>query len=460
MSRYIHILLSFIILLTAGADALAKKGEPDTDDTFFPYMQDDKDMKIATPESSIKTKGIQIGGWITPVIIDQREGSNTLTSSVNILKLYLKTYLWKQSYFYIRGKDAFTRYLTQEGDTYGGLDQPDNHYDLDLAYISMMTPNRVFNLSLGRKFYLLGTGLLLNGRGDGGEVNFHSRYLGIQLLGLYTGLLKEEDNPYQLDSDELTEDGKRVFAGGKVDLYLFNQTLYFLGLVQMDKGDEDPATPINYNSQYYGVGIKGSLLEGLTYHGEFIYEMGESYLYNSNQKEDIKAFAGIFNLYYFFRAPVNPVLIVQYAYGSGDSDRLDHRTTDSNTSGEDNGFLSFGTYVGGYALRPPLSNLHVVRGGFSVSPFSGSGNNVLRRMAFIAKYSLYRKDKAEAPIGSGEAVENSSNVGQGIDASLRWRIFHDLSFFLNYAVFLPGDAYASTEDDNKSFMMAGLNISF
>ncbi len=460
MSRFCNRVLSLLfIILLISANAFAQKGEANNGDKYFPYLQDDEDMKLAAPAATFKSKGMQIGGWISPIVLDQRQGSDQLTASVNILKLYLKTGLWSDSYLHIRGKDVYSRYLASEG-KYGSIEQPENNYDLDLAYIGMMTSNRVARISLGRKYYQIGTGVVLNGRGDGGEVNLDTRYLSLQLLGLYTGLLKKDDNPYKLSSRDITDDAKRIFTGGTLSFHLANQTLYLFGLMQMDKGDEDPATPINYNSQYYGGGLKGVLLGGLSYQGEFIYETGESYLSGSKEKGDIKAYAGIFNLYYFFNATVSPVLIVQYAYGSGDSDRQDARSTDANTSGEDNGFLSFGTYLGGFALRPVLSNIHVYRGGFSLSPFAWAGNFAVRRIAIITKYSLYKKDKAEAPIGDSKAQENSDDLGRGVDVSLKWKIFHDLSFFLNYAVFMPGDAYGSDENDKIKFAMTGLTISF
>lgn len=430
-------------------------------DEFFPDFQRDEDLESVEQESTFKSKGFQIGGWITPVFIDQKQGSNTLNASVNTLRLFLKAYLWKDSYFYLRGKDVFTRYPKHEGE-YESLEQPDNLYDLDLAYVSMMSPNRVLKVSLGRKFFMVGTGLVLNGRGDGGELDLYSKYISLQLLGLYTGLLKKENNPYGLSSKEIDDIliAKRIFTGGTLNLHLNNQTLYFLGIAQIDKGEKDSTAPTLYQSQYYGGGIKGVILEGLSYHGEFIHERGKSYLAGTTQKKNIKAYAGTFNLYYFFKTRVNPALILQYAYGSGDGDRSDHKSPDTNSSGEDNGFITFGTYVGGFALRPALSNIHVARGGFSFSPFGWSQSFFIRRMSLIAKYSLYRKDKSEAPIGSGEATENNANVGQGVDVSLRWRIFHDLSFYVNYAIFMPGDAYASSERDRRNFVMAGLNLSF
>ena len=85
------------------------------------------------------------------------------------------------------------------------------------------------------------------------------------------------------------------------------------------------------------------------------------------------------------------------------------------------------------------------------------------------------KDKNDAPINYGfDATRNHRHIGQGIDVALRWLIFSDVSFYANYAVFLPlhamgrayylpGDALGNAiyrDARKRHFIMAGMNISF
>jgi hypothetical protein len=69
------------------------------------------------------------------------------------------------------------------------------------------------------------------------------------------------------------------------------------------------------------------------------------------------------------------------------------------------------------------------------------------------------KDSASSAINGGDADNNSRDVGQGIDAVLRWKIFSDVSVFATYGIFLPGSAYDSGES-YKQFLLCGANLSF
>ena len=316
----------------------------------------------------------------------------------------------------------------------------------------------VNKLFLGRKFFTIGTGIVFNGRGDGGEFNFYSRYVDVKLFGAYTGLLKTDNNPYNLSDKDIADGAKRMFTGGTISKGRWNQTVYLLGLMQIDKGKEESGEKSRYNSNYVGIGLKGVFGEAY-YFAEFIHETGESYIDGTSEKEDVKANAAIIGLNYYLNQSYNPVLLFQYAYGSGDKDRSDYKSPTGNTSGSDNGFLYFGSFAGGYGLKPILSNIHIIRVGWSFVPLYDSKNISLRRMNLIAKYSYYLKDESKSGINYGEASKNSRDIGHGFDVAFRWKVFSDLSFHINYALFVPGNAYASSEEMTH-FIMSGFLFSF
>ena len=101
-------------------------------------------------------------------------------------------------------------------------------------------------------------------------------------------------------------------------------------------------------------------------------------------------------------------------------------------------------------------------------------------MTLIARYLYYMKHRAEAAINNGlDATKFEREVGHGLDASLRWQIFSDFSFFTNYGLFIPGDAFgysikwqytlspasitpspSFSSRAYRHFVMAGFNISF
>jgi hypothetical protein len=275
-------------------------------------------------------------------------------------------------------------------------------------------------------------------------------------LANYSGLLQKDDNPYRLSSADYADGAKRMFAGGVLSTdVLLNQTFYVYGLNQKDFTKEKKSA---YDSIYIGGGLRGVLFSRLGYYGEFIYEMGKSYGddgLTQPEKKDIQAMAVDAGLDLSFGFATKPVILLQYTFGSGDGDR----TKNVNEKGNDTHFISLGTFNGGLGLNPTLGNLHVLRGGLSFEPLDWTGFNTLRRITLVAKYSYYMKDKPEGAINSGEATQPERFVGQGGDASLRWKLFWDMSLFASYGIFLPGKAY----DDNESqrhFLLFGLNLSF
>ena len=422
-------------------------------DSYFPEFAHDKDMLMPSYPENFSSKGIQFGGWTSPLFLSDSDSDSTSFS--NTLRLWGRVYLWDNSSLYVRGKHTYTR--TDQDSVVTS-----NIIDLDIAMLDAKFLNDSIRFSLGRKYFLIGSGFLLNGRGDGAQLEWFNSILNVDVFGTYTGLLLKDDNPYNLTNKDYADGAERLFAGGRVGQTFFNQNLYFIGMIQKDLSKETSESK-HYNSNYYGVGLRGFLPGGFDYMGEFFYENGSTYNYADGVKADINAMAAIATLNWNVDLAVAPILTLQYAYGSGgDDERGDSTTPNGNASDIDKEFFTFGTFLGGYGLRPVIGNLHVFRVGLGLSPFRGTDLFFLRDINIIAKYSYYMKDNANSPVGSYySGVEKSGEkvIGQGIDASIRWRVFSDLSFFANYGLFMPGAAY---EDDSKNntFFMAGMSLSF
>jgi hypothetical protein len=457
-------ILSFLFFLNYSL--LAQPESRETDE-YIPDFESDEDMKPLKVVS--KPFIISYGGWITSSIINSKSGNDAtgtteIMSSSSVAKLWFKTTLPYNSQIYLRGRDIFSYYIEKpEG---SDLDDTENDIDLDVGYYYISLRDNTINFFAGRKFFLLGTGLLFNGRADGGEFNFFSRYVDVKIFGAYTGLLSEDTNPYRLSSRDISDEGKRMFIGGSISKSFYNQTVYLMALYQMDKNDdidEDayPDAKAEYNSQYYGLGLNG-IFKDAFYYGEFIVERGESYtdyITASNEKQDINAMAAIVGINYYFDIKLRPVLLIDYAYGSGDSDKNYTSSATGNVSGKDKGFIYSGTYSGGYGLRPYLSNIHVYRAGVAFSPLYDLDNILFKRINLIAKYSNYQKDVSNSPINENEAINSKKDIGHGIDIAIKWKIFSDFSVFGNYGIFIPGSAYDSGEK-NRTFVLAGIYLSF
>ncbi len=447
---------SVLIVLTFPAGTLWAQDEVATPgEELFPAYQVDEDMRKLEP--AVQPFIPQYGGWITSTVLDERVDGTTLTSSLTQVRIWLQMAFTENVYMYVRGRDIYLAEIYQE---YRDIEN-ENTVDLDLGYIGFKNDDSTLQLFLGRKYFLVGTGLVLNDRADGAGVKLYSNMVNLELFGAYTGFLQEDSNPYNLSTKDFSEGAERIFAGGTLSRNIGNQRLYVLGVAQVDIGDQESDRKSRYQSQYYGLGLKGVISDSLDYYAEWVYEMGTSYTSatTENVEADIQAFAAQAGLQWFLPYQLNPSLIIQYAFGSGDEDKTNYNDPRGNVRGNDTGFLGFGTYVGGYALRPQLANLHVIRGGGSFTPFSTMQQFWLQRLSLTAKYSYYMKHRAAGVINSGEASEPERFVGHGGDLLLRWKIFYDFSIFAGYAVFLPGDAYPDSADE-RTFAMGGVTLVF
>ena len=137
----------------------------------------------------------------------------------------------------------------------------------------------------------------MNGRGDGAEFNFYSKYINIKALGTWTGWLAKDDNPYGLSDRDILHrrkagirrreavhvmvqpDPVRVRPGPvrfrQGALQSGNGMLYGLRSRGNDVYCKYYGQKTHYESQYYGAGLEGVIVSGLSYSGEFIMERGK-----------------------------------------------------------------------------------------------------------------------------------------------------------------------------------------
>ncbi len=426
-------------------------------DSFFYSPKADEDMKVLEPGDNFSRRGIQYGLELSPMLIYQESDDYRLFSSLVNARLWAKTYLWNNSFLYVRVKNSFLGVISA-ADAYSSVDS-DNLFDLDLAYLDTRSSAGAVKFAMGRRYFSVGTGLVLDDRGDGAEFSLSGGMFSLNLMGMYTGLLLKDNNPYGFSDRDTADGARRVFTGGTASFYYGNQELYLLGIAEIDLSEQDDTQKTKYDAQYYGLGVNGVFLEDVAYYAEFIYETGKGYA-PGNQQTDISAYAFNSGIDWYIPVSLKPVLMLQYAFGSGDENRSNYTTSNmQGTDTEDSGFIYFGSFNGGYALRPVLGNMHVIRAGASFAPLAGATSARLQKMSLMAKYSCYIKDVTTSGVNEGDGGEDAAFLGQGIDASLRWEIYCDLSFYINYGVFFPGSAYTSDTGETQ-FAMAGINLSF
>lgn len=409
------------------------------------------------------------GGWINFRYIDYDNDDNDSSSRdsfdytySNDTRLWMKAYLmpppdsdYKNRHsFYLRLKDL---YITERPeDTAGGYDHDGPHLDYAYAILDL----RPFWLEIGRHYLSLGRGIAYSDVGDGIQMTFlHKNW---KLKALVSRSLPHQDN-IDTSIPGYSKESARSFYGIEAAHRLtLKQTLYGFWLLQRDFSDSNPidtAHTYTYNSQYFGLGAQGKLPLNIDYWVELIHESGKSYIFDSNEKKNVSAWGLNLGISYDWQITGKPEFSLEYAFGSGDSDRTNVTDTQfGNTLGQDKNFLYFGYIPTGYALSPRLSNIHLYRIGATCVPFEKSP--FFKKLKFGINYYRYYKDKSEGGIYDPDANVSSSDIGSEIDLELSWQISSELRWILQYGHFFPGGAYSSSNNDSDKYLSLSLTLTF
>ncbi|MHC4605549.1 MAG: alginate export family protein [Planctomycetota bacterium] len=407
-----------------------------------------------------------VGGWMrfNFVTFGDEPTREDRTFRLADLRIFGQARILDEVDVYVRIRNQYTDW--NSGDQYtGDDDNKDKFLRLDQAHLSatledFLGTGSETTFRLGRQFVQLGRGLVLNNVSDGLQVTTKS--------GIWTGkLIGTRANPSEDDIDSTHPDHhhmRRAFIGGEVGYLGFDlQRVYLIGMAQIDLMREDPqdfAQDYGYDSFYVGVGGRGTILTGLSYQAEAVYEFGEGIATGSKDEEDIRAFALTGSLFYQPGWDYDPLFSAEYYLGSGDGDRTSVTdTVGGNTPGtDDEGFLGFGYLMTGYSLFPRLSNLHIVKASATVVAVRGEEyfNTV---QVGTAVYGYMKQDDGGA-ISDTRASEDERQVGWEFDVYLRWRAFSDVGMTVNYGVFFPGDAYPSDSDDTRHYISVGVTYGF
>ena len=329
---------------------------------------------------------------------------------------------------------------------------------LDQAYVQAdwTEMNRGLMLRAGREFVSLGSGLLFNsvayavhGIYDHGEWAVQA-WVAHSIIG--------EDDIDQ--SHPHSGSSHRLFFGLEGELLLSgSHRAYAMFLLEHDLNRENVAVQDwDYNANYIGLGGKGTILAGWGYSAEAVFEFGQTASVGTTSSDPIRAFALLLTTDYQFQGPMEPSVRIQYMFGSGDSDRAS--PTDMAAGNEagttDTSFLSFGFVQTGFSLFPRVANIHILRVGGTIRPLVSVEAFHKFEVGVFGYY--YRKAQAQELISDSRSFLNDADIGKEVDFLVRWRIFSDLGFYLNYGVFFPGAAYQ--DRGARSFLSAGITYSF
>jgi hypothetical protein len=315
---------------------------------------------------------------------------------------------------------------------------------------------RGFTLKIGKEFLSMGSGLLFNDVAYAVQGTYDAERFAVRGWIAHSRF-SEPDIDQSLPKPN---ESRRAFLGIEADyLITGSHRAYGMVLVERDFNREQVAAQDwEYDANYIGVGGRGTIVDGWGYSAEAIFEFGRTAAAGSTETDPIAAFAFLLTTDYQFQGPMEPVVRLQYMFGSGDDDRVSpsDMAAGNEAGTTDTSFLPFGFIQTGYSLFPRVSNIHILRLGGSIRPFA---TTELFHKFEVGLYGyLYRKAVASELISDSRAFLDSTDVGQEIDVFLRWRILSDLGVSLNYGCFFPGKAYQ--EDSPRNFFTAGMTYAF
>ena len=335
-----------------------------------------------------------------------------------------------------------------------GFDEATYIVNIDKAvkkYFKYTMPLQL-RLTAGRFTTSIGSQLAYTKKTNGVQLDVQSKWVGFKAFAV-RNLIDEENIDFSVPG---FRSSKRYFYGGEVSYKGFEKHApYLFALIQEDRSGEnveDTDQDYDYDSRYYGIGSRGQLTNKLYYSIEGIMEDGKSNpeagtatdgtgIAGAPDVEHIDAWAFDASLHYSFNVITHPNLSVEYAFGTGDSDRSAKvvTTTPGNKEGTtDRNFLNFGYIDTGLSLAPRLSNLQMFKFGLSMTP---SEFIKKRNVSLNTNFFLFRKDKKDAQISDNRAVLPQRNIGKEIDISVVWNALSDLNVSVDYGRFYPGGAY-------------------
>lgn len=313
---------------------------------------------------------------------------------------------------------------------------------------------------VGRQDFQLGTGFVYDQPLD--AVSFRAKVYDFAVTGLIGKTIASYPN---IDhSEPVDSHSNRCFFGVQIDYQGFeNHVPFAYALWNTDHTDERPQDPLqeySYDTQYFGLGSRGSIVKNLNYWGEIALEQGSSYgdgMYR--RQDDVDAWGWDVGLEYLFDSPLRPRVAGEYMFGSGDADRVFSPTDAAGGNRgdrDDTSFVGFGFRDTGIASGLLPSNLHVWKVGGSLTPFEKV--ELLRDLEVGTNWFLYHKHHPRGAISDSTAGEFEGYVGWEMDYFVNMRLASDLSWTIRWGMFYPGSAFDNR--DERSFLFTGLTWSF
>jgi hypothetical protein len=358
-------------------------------------------------------------------------------------------------------------FFDNRGDAFGGNPTDWIGPNGDILYYrwKMFKGSRRFvNITVGRKYFYLGNGVVLYNKLDGIQVDVGLAPT-ITMKSFAGKVIRTVDDFDYLRPNPFRTN--RYFAGSELSFSFFPNnpfSIYFLK--QFDKNDDRVlgGQTFLYSSWYLGIHSIGKLFKPqLVYNVELIYEGGKSAALTSPGNDTtIKAWASLVTVEYYLSGIISKIHISNF-WASGDNDRASPRTSalGSRPGTADLAFGYFGFLSTGLAFFPYFSNIIVTRAGILLKPFEKDETSKFRNLNTGINFYLYHKEKRFGGVldNAGVSPVNPKKfLGSSVNAFVNWRILSDFAINTEYSLFFPSTAFASTKP--RTFFILGVLYEF
>jgi hypothetical protein len=449
--------------------ALGQAGSPETQIQRERMVEEQIRQQFTESLPPSQTWQIDAGDWQSLYFFQINDGTKHRTERLWDNRAWIAgTGRYGTHQFYARLKMTYTDW--NRGDSYDGneddFDGPDAdrlwyQFDLRQAAKSYWKTDLPFGLQtkVGRQFVTLGSGYALAMPLDAVVIN--SQFEKVEVTGLVSKTVRGMDDfiePSRPNSGRMD----RHILGIEARYRARQHTPFAYVFWNEDDNARSFWTgpqAYGYDSVYSGFGSMGQFVRYLRYSTEIVYEGGKSYGNGvTSGRDTINALGFDALIAYLMPGKYQPIFDLEYMFASGDGDRRGSPIdpVGGNTSGVDSSFVGFGYRDTGLALAPRLSNIHIVRTGASVLPFTNKG--ALRNFRVGTQWFLYAKNKATGAISDFTADEDATFLGWEMDYYINYQITRELATTARYGVFFPGDAFSDT--GARTFFLLGLTYSF
>jgi len=415
-----------------------------------------------------EVQNVKVGGDITTVWVDRSTldfkggGAADLKDFASIARVKIEANLTDNVDAVVSLLNERIWSSTQENAS-GGTVTSDTSVAIDQAYVTLKdflkdTTNVPLTLKVGRQNIRLGSGLLLgdpdtnqgvstsSGLNIGGARDLSARKAFDGVVGVF------DYNPLTVTAGAVVGSIGTSAANSNDDtmVYVINAA-YDTGVKNtvgeltylLSRNRSNTTTGLKSNVANYGVRVTSSPVENLGLEGEFVFQSAEKVKNNSNKKASDDAIRLCAN-YAFADVAWKPALGLDYTRLSGQWNPMFEDMTPAELAN----------------LIFPNSNVQAIGASLAAKPKDDV--TLKLRYANFKSADRYTNGQTWTSTGTGATYTMTDNkdLGDEVDLGVVYDYTEDVQLGLTYGMFMPGDAFAKSNEETATSVIGSMRVAF